>query len=301
MRYGRDLIENYHHTHALYGIWPLEVKDPVAYAAFAGEIVKHKMPAPWCAGMRLVFRDLPGVQPLKKTIALLPRVHQMRINLGQDAVFKSLEKTAYDDAQPLPMRMQNLTIAAMMDYSHRRYKDALKKYDLCLRYYEAHNDPLMHALSLQGIGDTFFRAGSLDKGRRYLEEALVVATKSGTFAVVLQAAYSLGDLNRTQKRYDDAISYFDTVCTVGAVLGAGDIEILSKMWTGECQLEKGATKEAALAWVEAEELAEEQEAHELREQVLQHQLSLYKRHRLRDRVTEVEKKIRDIRTSTGQA
>src|SRR5690606_13601364 len=97
------------------------------------------------------------------------------IDLSTPALTDQLTKDASDPSLPLPERMSALLQLAALDYSYRRYPDALDKYGVLFQFYAKQNLPSMQAVCLLGVGDTLCAAGHPEPAKERLQQGIALA------------------------------------------------------------------------------------------------------------------------------
>jgi tetratricopeptide (TPR) repeat protein len=274
--FERGLIEDLEAARVVIGLVPSRIDDSAAYAALIMKLVAHELPVPWCHHMRFIVRE-DSAQPLiSRTGQQLPRTEFHAPDFGQAAIAQSLEDEAFDETQPLPLRMQTLMLSAGMDYAHNRLPAAAEKYTLLSRYYAAVGPPVMHALSLNGIGEVLARTGKPRPAQQYFEKALVPALGCESAPALINITLNLANLHRQQERWKDAYEHYEAVSALAKATLNAELQIRCLEQMGFCQYKLADTKLAWEHWHAGVVLARGVDAREDLLECLQRIRNLYK-------------------------
>ena len=298
--YAREILPAPDAQRIVVNVFPAEVLDPHAYARFVLELTRHQMPKPWCAGMRMVFRDPKEAPTLRRHLEQMPRTEWYEPDFSQHAIEASLEAEAYDEELPLPRRMQALVMVAALDYAHRRYEAAIEKYSLVKRYFAAMGNHLMVAVALNGLGEVFYRTGNYPRAREHFEKALTPAIDGKAYAVLLNTTLNLGHVGLMEKRYEDAISYYDEAGKLSMELRNAELYALCMEYRGQCDYDRKLYPAAAATWIAGAAFARELDANEPLERLLVRLQSVFQQLGLRDRVRETEEELLLVRAKLAK-
>jgi tetratricopeptide (TPR) repeat protein len=192
---------------------PTHIADRTAFLA----LVAHLLPRPererWMARLRIIIRDVTPAEALSEPEHPLVRTTSASLQLApidfsQDAIRKSLAATAEDDSAPLAERMQALLAAAIVDGVYGEHARALEALGRVLGYYQAEDNALMQAVSVNAMGEVCQSAGTLDRARHWFECGLPLAAKSENAFVLATLAKNLGSLCALTGDHASAVQYF---------------------------------------------------------------------------------------------
>ena len=96
VEYVRSMVPPVPGGVTLFALLPLEISDHTAYAALARDLVRHRMPFPWCSGVRFVLRDDVAVPQLAQ-FGNAPRTRTLRIDFSAPALAEALTREAADE------------------------------------------------------------------------------------------------------------------------------------------------------------------------------------------------------------
>ena len=274
--FERGLIADLEVAHLVVGLLPSRIADANAYAHLVMALVPHELPVPWCHHMRFVVREEASQALLSQNARALPRTELYAPDFSQDAIAKSLEEEAYDEAEPLPVRMQALLLSAGMDYAHARLPAAAEKYALLSRYHTTLGPPVMLALSLNGIGEVLARAGNPAEAQRRFEQALTPAIESKSVPVLTNITLNLANLHRQQGRWKDAHEHYHAVSGLAKLQVNPPLQLRCLEQMGFCKHKLKDTKGAWQHWHAGVELARGVGAREDLLDCLQRLRNLYK-------------------------
>jgi len=276
MIFSRTLLPKLEGHAVVWTFFPMEVTAPVEYAALFESLLKHEMPYPWCHHLRVIIRDEPHQYALKGLPKTVGRTLEYQPDLSVAAMEKSLEEETADPDLPLAERCQNTLILANMDFSHRRYAQALEKYNVILKYYLGTGNPVMTALTLNGMGEAYDRMEKPKEAKAHFEAALNPAIKAQSNPVLLNISLNLGNLMVKHKVWSEAEIYYDSAATFAKALLIPQTRIESLNNQGLCQYRLGRPKEALDTWDSAAMLAKGMEEKDLHKKVLANKQMLFR-------------------------
>src|SRR5207249_3223149 len=132
------------------------------------------------------------------------------VDFSTPALTDSLTRDASDASLPVPERMACLMQLAALDYSYKRYAEALQKYGVLHNYYAEQKIPSMQALCLLGAGDTLRSGGQPAAAKDMIQRGIVLAMENKVLAVLLNALISIIDVCFDLGQHADAESYADS-------------------------------------------------------------------------------------------
>jgi tetratricopeptide (TPR) repeat protein len=251
--FPRELLPIPNAGSVIWVFYPLEIANHPAFATLMEEVLRHDFPFPWCHHLRFMIREDPADRALHRVLATSPRIQWYEPDLGTDAISRSMEAEIADTELPLEERLNTLMVMALTDCAHKRFPQALEKYELLLQYHAPMGNHPMAALALNGIGEVYEKIGDLDRANESYEAALIPASNgdSPPIPVLLNAVLNLANLRRTQKRWEDAEAYFDLAQQLATVNRDASLKIRSLENRGTCQREQGKLEEASKSWNDA--------------------------------------------------
>lgn len=276
MVFSRTLLPKLEGHAVVWTFFPMDIQAPLEYTALFENLLKHEMPYPWCHHLRILVRDEPVIHLLKGLPAKVGRVQEYHPDLSVAAMEKSMEEEAADEKAPLPERLQNTLILANMDYSHRRYPDALKKYNVLLKYYATVGNRTFTAMVLNGMGETYNRMENPKEAKAHFEAALTPAIEGDAKPVLLNITLNLGNLMAKHKVWAEAEIYYDSAATLAKAMLIPQTCIQSLDNKGLCQYQQQRPKEALESWDAALVLAKGMGEKDLQKEVLKHKQMLFK-------------------------
>lgn len=276
MVFSRTLLPKLDGHAVVWVFFPIDIQSPLEYAPLFEELLKHEMPYPWCHHLRIIIRDEPHLHLLKDLPAKVGRTVEYHPDLSVAAMEKSLEEDTADPGAPLAERCQNTLILANMDYSHKRYAEALKKYNVILKFYLATGNKVMAALTLNGMGEVYNALEKPKEAKAHFESALTPAIEAESNPVLLNITVNLGNLMLKHKVWAEAESYFDSAATFAKAMLIPQTRIESLDNRGLCQYRLGRPKEALESWDAALLLAQGMEEKELQKKVLSHKQMMFR-------------------------
>jgi tetratricopeptide (TPR) repeat protein len=264
------------------------------YALLFETLLKHEHPIPWCHHMRVILRDEPSVPALKPLAPKVGRVQEFAVDLGPAALQKAMEEEAASEELPIGERLQNAMLLAGMDFSNRRYADALAKYAILLKYHLAAKDNTMTALVLNGMGEVYDRMEKPREAKAHFESALTPALASEAKVVLLNVTLNLANLHLKHKFHAEAEIYYDAAANLAQAQVMPQVMIQALENRGVCQYQQGRVKEGVASWEQAEGLAKAVEEKDLRKKVLVRLQEHYRKAGLGERDRAVTRELQGI-------
>jgi tetratricopeptide (TPR) repeat protein len=293
--FARSLIDDLESTRLIVGFLPAKISNPTDFAQLVLALAVHDMPQPWCHHMRILVREDAQHAPLSASVRTMTAIEFYAPDLGQGAVQASLEQEAFNPSLPLPQRMQSLLLLAGMDLAYRRFPEAARKYALLAKYHGALGPKPLHAISLNGIGETFDRSGSKMEAKRYYEAALVPAIEAEDPVSLINITGNLANLHRLGTNWIDALGYYEGLSMLAKAVGNDELQLRSLEQIGFCKHKLGDVKGAWEHWNAGVTLAREAASKEHLLDCLERIHGLYKEANLTARGREIEPEIAELR------
>jgi tetratricopeptide (TPR) repeat protein len=284
-------------------MFPGMVLDRPAYADLMREVLRHEFPFPWCHHMRILLRDDPVDPVLFKRMEKEPRIAWYTPDLSPQAMEKAMEEEAADESIPLDERCQALLQTAATDYSHKRYPQALEKYQLLFDYYAAQGNHALAALALNGMGEVHRTTGDKKIAGACFEAAMVPATEGQLphVAVMLPVAFNLATLRAEEKRWEDAEGYWDCLQQLATAQRSPELKVQALEERGHAQYQQGKVPEALATWTATATLAEKLKKPELAKGVLERLRAHYQKVHDSARLREVDRQLSAARQPAPNA
>ncbi len=276
MIHSRGLLPKLDGHAVIWTFFPQKIDAPLEYALFFEALLKHEMPFPWCHHLRILVRDERTPALLAGLPAKVGRLQEYAPDLSQPAMEKAVEEEAADETAPLPQRLQNALILANLDFSHRRYAEALKKYDVLLKYYLATKNTTFAALTLNGMGEVYDRMEKPREAKAHFEAALLPAIEGDSKPILLNISLNLGNLMAKHKQWPEAESYYGSAATFAQALLIPQTRMQALDNQAQCLYRLGKPKEALEAWDGALTLAKGLDEKDFQKQMLQRKQALFR-------------------------
>jgi tetratricopeptide (TPR) repeat protein len=230
--------------------YPLEVAGHSAYVSLMEEVLRHEFPFPWCHHLRFIVREDPLDSEPMVAFARAPRRQWYHPDLSMDAINRGLEAEMADESLPLSERLAPLPIMAGNDFALGRYPEAMKKYELLLKYHAPMNNGTMAAFALNGMGEVYEKVGDLDRANESYEAALIPASQGDhpPIPIFLNVVVNLGNLCEQQGRWQDGEAYFDMAQQLATVARNPPAKLASLEKRGYCQQQQGKIEDALGSW-----------------------------------------------------
>jgi tetratricopeptide (TPR) repeat protein len=247
----------------LFALLPLEIREPAAYAALARDLVRHRMPFPWCAGVRFVLRD-DAALPLLVRFQQAARTRSMRIDFSAPSLAAALVRDAADETVPLTDRMNATLVAAGMDQAHGRFDQALARYQTALQHFGPAGNAPVAALAANGIAACLNAKGDAAGAERVMQAALDTSLQANPPAlpVILNVLLDLTMLVARQARWAEAELYLTATHDVANALFMPAVRAEALDRRGIAQVRLGKAAEAERSWRDAIAIADAAEEHD---------------------------------------
>jgi hypothetical protein len=261
VRHVRSMIPPLPGGVTLFALLPLAIHNHADYAALARDLVRHRMPFPWCSGVRFVLRDDVALPQLIR-FRHAPRTRSLQIDFSASAVAEALAREAADESVPMHDRMNAALVAAGMDQAHGRTDQALVGYETALQHFGSAGNAPVAALAAHGIAACLQAKGNTPGAERVMHAAMEVALQSEPPAlpVVLNVLLELTMLVARQRRWAEAELYLTATHDVAIALFMPSVRAEALVRRGIAQSRIGKVDEAERSWRDAILVADEAEA-----------------------------------------
>jgi tetratricopeptide (TPR) repeat protein len=306
LRYLVSLLPNPNDHRVIVGLLPLKCLDLPAYARLITAIIPGADAAPWTAPLRIVAYDDRGQGVLGQMLRErgIDQALTYPVDFSTPALTDALTRDAADVSLSVTERMGCLMQLAALDYSYRRYPDALEKYGLLYQYYEREKIPSMQALCLLGAADTLRGAGRPAEAKEHLQRSIALSMQSKSLPPLLNALISITDLCMDQGQYEEAESYADS----GAQVAAGALNPFAcadlRERKGDAQRAQGKSAEALASYQGSRSLCQMYEHFYRWKSVLSKQADLYADLKMEGEAREANlelDRVEDLERRGGQA
>jgi tetratricopeptide (TPR) repeat protein len=254
--HARSLVEDLEGSKVIFGWMPATIANPQGFAQLMREFClggdalgpADSRASFWFAHMRFVIREDAAASILHDEAKVWPRTQCYAPDLGADAIEKSLEDEANDPGLPLERRMQSLFVLAGMDVGYNRPVAAVEKFDLLAHYHRCMSNQALYALSLNGIGEAFARAGDRLKAQNYFERALAPAVAIQDPSVLVPITTNLANLHLAARDYVPAYEHFAALSALATAVQSEPLKVLCHRYMGFCLHQTGQQKAAHDEW-----------------------------------------------------
>ncbi|HEY4015788.1 MAG TPA: tetratricopeptide repeat protein [Polyangiaceae bacterium] len=214
----RGLVPNEQEHRVVVGFLPLECRDVGAYARLMESFIPPKGFPQWMQALRVVVWDDRVDRRLGSDIRArkVERVLTFDVDFSTPALTDALSVDAVDTSLPVAERMACVLQLAALDYSYKRYPEALAKYGILFRYYEGVGLAPMQSLCLIGAGDTLRASGKPAEAKEMLQRALALSASAKSLPMLLNALISIVEVCFDLGHHEDAESYADSGAQVAA-------------------------------------------------------------------------------------
>lgn len=297
LHYLRGLLPNEDEHRVVVGLLPLSCKDFESYGKLMTSIMPMPTVQPWMKALRIVAYDDRTHKKLAAGMRASKVEHVLTfdVDFSTPALTDALAHDAADPSIPVPERMSCLMQLAALDYSYKRYPDALEKYGLLFKYYETEKVPAMQALALLGAGDTLRAAGSLKLAKQRLQQGIAIGMEHKVLPVLLNLFLSVTGVCMQLSQFDEAESYADSGAKVAAAVlnpfAYADMHELK----GDAQIAQGKLADGLTTYKRCQELCKTYEHFHRWISVLERQKKLYEDAHLGRERREVEHEILLVR------
>lgn len=295
--YLRSLLPDEEDHRVVVGLLPLSCKDLDSYAKLIATIMPEPTVQPWLSAVRIVVYDDRKHQKLVTAMRAgkVEHVLTFDVDFSTPALTDALVRDVADPSVPVPERMSSLMQLAALDYSYRRYPDALEKYGVLFKYYEREKVPSMQALALLGTGDTLRAAGHPQIAKQRLQQGIAIGMEHKVLPVLLNLFLSITGVCMELRQFDEAGSYADSGAKVAAAVlnpfAYADMHELK----GDAQIAQGKLTEGLTTYKRCQELCKMYSHFHRWISVLERQKKLYEDARMGRERREVEDELLAVR------
>jgi tetratricopeptide (TPR) repeat protein len=269
MTFSRSLL-GHEGARAIWVLFPLEIKNPEAYAAFLSQLMEHEFPFPWFHHIRMIARDAPLLTEMRCVDFYTP-------DLSAEAMDQALEEDASDPQLPLAQRIQALFLSAQRDAAYGKFEEALKKHEVVLKFHSAAGNGAMTALVLNSVGEIHQRDGRPHQAEQCFSAALEPACQGPypPVPVLYNSVVNLAETRLIQGHFEQAEPFYESAEQLATVQRdpRAKLQAIEKM--GLCQAMQGKHEEAVASWRRGAELAAKLENPDLQLTMLQRLRELF--------------------------
>jgi len=255
--FSRELLPIRNGGDNVWTLYPLEILDPVGFAALMRDVLHHEMPFPWCHHLRFMIRDDPFSPALQSLLGGQPGIDWYQPDLGADAVYRGLQEDAADESQPLEQRLSSVLVMAGTDAAVGRHAQAIEKYELLLQYHAPRGNLAMSAVALNGMGESYAKLQDVGRAEECYHAALIPAShgEHPPIAVLLNIVLNLASLRFAQQRWQEAEPYYDAAQQLATIARDGPTKVRALEYRGICQRWQGMLDEAERSWIDGSVIA----------------------------------------------
>jgi tetratricopeptide (TPR) repeat protein len=278
------------------GLLPLQCSDYKGYCELMHALTTSPQLQPSLERMRVVIYDDRTRRDLVKFLREQKVEHVLTfdVDFSTPALTDALTRDASDPSLPVPERMSCLLQLAALDYSYKRYPDALEKYGLLYQYYEGEDQKSMQAMCLLGTGDTLRAAGHPEQAKARLQQGIALAMEDKAMPVLLNLLLSAWGVCMELRHHEDAESYADSGTKVAAaVLNPFCYADFHEM-LGDAQMAQNKLQDGLAAYKRCAELCKTYEYFHRWKSVLERQRKIYEDAHMRTEQREIEHELRVV-------
>jgi tetratricopeptide (TPR) repeat protein len=306
LEYLRGLLPNEKDHYVVVGLLPLECKNQLEYVRLVQSVMPSPDVEPWMVPLRIVVYDDRSQKVIVRAMsqAKIENVLTFEVDFSTPALTDALSRDAADTSLPEAERMACVMQLAALDYSYKRYPEALKKYGILNNYYADKGIPSMQALCLLGAGDTLQAGGQPAAAKEMMQRGIALAMEHKVLAVLLNALISIFDVCMSLGHHEDAESYADsgTKVAAGVLNPFAYADLFEKK--GDAQLAQGKTGEGFASYLKCKELCKTYEYFYRWKSVLGKEAHLYEQARMGKEQRETEQQlalVEELERRGGQA
>ncbi len=257
--FSRSLLPTQEGALCVWIFFPMENHAPDQYAALMGDLLHHDYPFPWYHHVRFFVRDDAEGPVLSQTLQGRMQIDFYQPDLSHKAIETALEQDAADERLPLVERMQAVLLIANNDYAHKRFREALARFELLYTYYDSVHNLEGVGLALNGAGESQRRLGNWEQASDCFEAAVHATSESNPppLPLLLNILLNLANLRMDQARWSEAEFYYFATDQLATVLRNPASKVQSIENRGYCQYMQGKSADAIATWRLGEQIASE--------------------------------------------
>jgi len=211
---------------------------------------------PWFHRMRIIFSA-----PIKVTRSW--RLGHFARSITVDLSTEALAAGAAADAEDPELADRERSISLLQDatvlFGRKSYKSSSARFHELLTRAQLTEDPVFLAMALIGLGDVEHRRGDAQAALEWYERALEPAGNTAAPIILLNVTNKLAQLYLEKNQNEEAEAFFDGAQQLAGALPEPQTQALSLESRGELQELRGATKAAALSFLEGARVARDNE------------------------------------------
>jgi tetratricopeptide (TPR) repeat protein len=294
MQYVRSIVPLGRRT-----VWifhPLEIHAVEAYVQLFGRI-RTDLDKAALRGTRVVVRD-SRTSPI--LLALFKDDHKVRVykpELGAESLEKKLTAQANNPSVPFEEQAQIHMMLAGIDVANKRFDVALRRNQELLGYFYHSGNKHNQSIVLNNIGDLHYVQGKFADAQEWYQKAILVAVELKSQPLLLYQSMNLGNSLFMQRKYDEALVYYDGAERLARASNVPVYEIQALDQIGRLKLNAGQLDEAAQTWEKASDLSKKLRYEAGQRAVLERLRDLYRRTAQNKKLHQCEKALSEIPSS----
>ena len=260
------------HSTIAWGFLPSPLADITGYAALVRPLLLPAAVPAWMDRHRFFVRDqqaAPTIVP-----ALLAekndRVLVLDVALDNARVLGRLVESAGDPSLPTDERMLAFYQLAAVDFSYKRYPEALEKYGAMFNYYAGTGNHAMQALCMLGAGDTLRQQGDAEGALGRYQQAVACASVDPNVPALQAGCYGAGTCQLTLGNDADAEGYLANANILAGKLNNPYAKCDAMEKLGTARYRQNRLEDAVDTWLKGKDLAKQFGYEERARAILEH-------------------------------
>ncbi len=296
MTFSRELLPSESGFLSIWIFYPFEIKSQFEFAGFLLELLQHEFPFPWLHGLRVIFREGATDRTMSTFVDGMPRVSRIEVDFSPSAMSDAIEHEIDDESLPLARRMQGLLMSAGMDFSHRRYEQALDKYQILFKFHGLNGDRGQLACALNGIGEVQQAIGQQEAARDSFLAALIPATEGEhpAIPVLTNILINLSNWYEQHSQWPEVEQCTTELYQLGALQRNPQLKVIMLERLGSAQYQQGKQDEAIASWSASHHVAYELELKPQQPSVLKRLRDVYLEKRDFEKAKEYNEQLNEL-------
>jgi tetratricopeptide (TPR) repeat protein len=293
LMYLRGLIPNEEDHRVIIGFFPMEVTDWEGFNALMRGIMPVSKIPPWVGALRIMTYDDRNRRLLSQQMEVnrTAFVLTFEVDFSTEALTNQLNRDVSNPSVPVMERMTYMLQLAALDYSYKRYAEALEKYGILHNFYQEHEVPAMQAAALLGAGDVLRAVRKLPEAKERYQQGIGLAIESNSLAVLVNLLLSITPVCIELLDLEEAESYADS----GTKVAAGALSPYAYCdffeLRGDAQISQGKHEEGLASYLKCEEVCQIHNYFHRWKSVLNRQIQLFKGADMRTELREAKTRL----------
>lgn len=206
---------------------------------------------------KLIIRDTPTLAIGARMLEKEEQTAHYQPNLGTESLFEKIEAQTKNPDAPPDERAQSMMLMAGVDIAEKRFDRALQRNETVLTYFEKSGQKQKQSVVHNNIGDIYYLQGDFPTAQKRYEQAVDISIDEDSQPMMIYQSINVGNALFMQKKYDEALIYYDSAAKLAKINKALQQEIQALERVGDTQKAQSEIEKAIETWENTAEICRE--------------------------------------------